>query len=68
MTITPTTHAVRVRATRSVTVTYWPDLNMVEVSKSGQVVRSEVAPSGYTARQFAETVNRVKLWYATHDN
>ena len=56
-------HAVRVRVIRGVTVTYFAALNVVTVAEHGKVIRSEVAPKGYTAAQFADTVDRVRKWY-----
>ena len=63
-TITPGSIAVPV--TDRVTVAYHSALNMVEVMDRGQVVRSEIAPAGYTAAAFTATVDRVREFYAAH--
>lgn len=62
--ITPGSIAVPV--TDRVTVAYHSALNMVEVTDRGRVVRSEVAPAGYTAAAFTGTVDRVREFYAPH--
>ena len=66
MTATPLPNAIRVKAIRGVTVTYWAALNLIEVMDRGQVVRSEIAPAGYTAAAFTSTVDRVREFYAAH--
>jgi hypothetical protein len=44
-------------------VSYDAALNMVQVIRRGQVVRSEIAPARYTARQFVETCRKVRDHY-----
>ena len=63
-TITPGSIAVPV--TDRVTVAYHSALNMVEVMDRGQVVRSEIAPAGYTAAAFTATVDRVRDFYTVN--
>lgn len=55
---------LQVQATDYVTVSYDAQYNMVEILEQGRVIRSEIAPKGYTAAAFVTTLQRVRQYYA----
>lgn len=55
-----------VPATETVNVTYDSPLNLVEIIEGNRLIRSEVAPRGYTLAAFMVTVDRVRAFYSNN--
>ena len=57
---------VTVQATTDIQVQYDSDLGTLELIRGDRVIRSEYTPRNYSARQFCETVRRVRAYYSTN--